>query len=214
MSVLSFLSLLLLTSSARAQECSDVVGALSITPEVSQIVSLIEGYDLLPDGVPKGAAIFLPDNSAMRDLLDDLYYLLGFGNATNAIMEVPPDVLLGALDTAAPKLRSVLLYHFAPGAAGTPEELAAVGIIPTAFKGYTLMFQADNSTDGYAVTAASGAVANVLDDPVSACGSQLYLVDRVLLPASLAEIPDTPHGTTINSLGASSTSAAAPSLAP
>lgn len=100
------------------------------------------GYDVLPDGVPKGAAIFLPDDSAMRDLLDDLYYLLGFGvrqrchksqpasgagmgcaydcsmprlplykcavavvlqNATNAIMEVPPDVLLAALDTAAPK---------------------------------------------------------------------------------------------------------------
>lgn len=37
---------------------------------------------------------------------------------------------------------------------------------------------------------------------------------QVLLPASLAEIPDTPRGTTINSLGASSTSAAAPSLAP
>ncbi|KAL4443252.1 hypothetical protein ABPG75_010989 [Micractinium tetrahymenae] len=135
------------------------------------------------------------------------------GNVTYAIENVPPGVLLSGLDSAVAKFRSALLYHFSLEAALSPEELEVAGTIPTALPGYTLTFKFDNSTGAFAVTDASGAVAKVLDDAVSACGSELYIIDRVLLPAPLPDIPDTPRGTAVGDLGGSSTTAAAPSPA-
>lgn len=42
-----------------------------------------------------------------------------------------------------------------------------------------LQFSADNSTGGYTLTDATGQVVNILEGPISACGSELYVIDKV-----------------------------------
>lgn len=183
-------ALLLLACSVRAQECPNAAEALAAFPDVSDIATLIEGFDLLPYGVPANATIFLPDNAAVAELVAMVAPLLGGKNLT--IAELPGAVLASPVaNLAVPKLTSALLYHFSLEAAWTPEELEAAGTIPTALDGYTLTFGADNSTGTYTVTDGTDAVANVLGEPISACGSELYVIDRVLLPAELLSIPNT-----------------------
>ncbi|KAL4443251.1 hypothetical protein ABPG75_010988 [Micractinium tetrahymenae] len=211
MKVLAALSLLLLACSVRAQECPNAAQALAGFPEISDIATLIEGFDLLPYGVPEGATIFLPDNAAVAELVTMVQPLLGGANLT--VAELPGAVMASPLASlAVPKLTSALLYHFALDAAWTPEELATAGTIPTALEGYTLTFKADNSTGAYTVTDGTGGVANVLGEPLSACGSELYVIDRVLLPAKLPSIPDTTPEQAVAILGGNST-AVAPSPA-
>lgn len=70
-------ALLLLACSVRAQECPNAAEALAAFPDVSDIATLIEGFDLLPYGVPANATIFLPDNAAVAELVAMVAPLLG-----------------------------------------------------------------------------------------------------------------------------------------
>ncbi|KAL4419643.1 hypothetical protein ABPG77_008584 [Micractinium sp. CCAP 211/92] len=210
MKVIAALSLLLLACSVRAQECPNAAEALAGLPDVSDIATLIEGFDLLPYGVPENATIFLPDNTAVAALVAQVTPLLG-GNGNLTIAEVPGAILASPVGKlAVPKLTSALLYHFSLEAAWTPEELLQAGTIPTALENYDLTFSADNSTGGYTLTDATGQVVNILEGPISACGSELYVIDKVLLPAQLLSIPDTDPQDAVAILARDTAGAAAP----
>lgn len=212
MKVLAALSLLLLACSVRAQECPDAAEALAGVPDVSDIATLINDFNLLPYGVPANATIFLPDNDAVNGLVATLAPYLGGTNLT--VAELVSTVLASPIASlAVPKLTSALLYHFALDAAWTPEELEAAGTIPTALEGFNLTFAAGDTAGTYTITDATGQVVNVLGEPLSACGSELYIIDKVLLPAELLSIPDTAPEDAVAILAREPLEAVAPSPA-
>lgn len=75
----------------------------------------------------------------------------------------------------ADRLRSVLLHHIVPSAAG---QLAA-GPLVTALDGASPLQVAKGGHGGLIVTDATGASARVVGGPVEACGATYYLVDQV-----------------------------------
>jgi hypothetical protein len=179
--------------------CADL-SVLAAYPELSAIGSVIQGFGLLPQGVPAGVTIFLPTNDAVDGLLAGIPFPgLTIDNLVEQASAIP--LVLN-------KLVSALLYHIVPGGAFTPEDLLAEGTLQTALPDYTLQF--DGAAGNYTLTTLAGQTVGV-QGPVEACGSSIYIVDQVLQPAALLSIPDTTLEEALAILGQS---AATPAPAP
>lgn len=117
-------------------QCDALVEAASKNKDLSAIKALLDTTGLLPQGVPSGITILLPNNDAVGKLLAPL----GFSD---------PDLLVAAWP-ALPKdisgrVVSALLYHIIPTAPLTAAELGAEGDVPTALAGSSLKFNAAGS---------------------------------------------------------------------
>ncbi|PSC69772.1 Meiotically up-regulated 66 [Micractinium conductrix] len=174
------------------EDCSDIGAVLAPFTELKSIATLVTDFDLLPGGVPSGATIFLPTNEGVEGLVATVNGLLGL----NATIDTLADTVGPLASVAAPKLTSAILYHIALGDAWMPEELVAAGTIETALAEaqndpkYSLTFAGNNGT--YTITDLAGQTVNIQGDPIDACGSMIYFVDKVMLPAAgLLQIPDT-----------------------
>lgn len=160
-------------------QCADL-SVLAGVANTNEIQKLIAGIKLLPNGVPADRTIFLPNNDAVAALLTEV-----------PIPGITLDTLLPLLptlgDAITNRLVSALLYHIVPGSQ-TPEQLLAEGILATELTAnVTLTFGQDAATGGYTVTDATDAVANVVGEPITACGSTVFVVDQVLKPAGLLD---------------------------
>jgi len=191
--------------------CTDPKAALAPFSDLSDIASLIDGFDMLPGGIPADATIFLPNNAGVAALMGMVQALL-----PNATVETLPAVVAGSPlgPIIVPKLLSTILYHISPEGAMLPADLAAEGTIVTALgPTYTLDFAAAAAAGAYTVTDLTGAAANVVGEPVEACGSLIYVVDKVLMPAQLTSIPDTTPEELLDKLGGGA-NATSPAPAP
>ncbi|PSC69770.1 RAN binding [Micractinium conductrix] len=174
-------------SKANALEACSLSMLARELPEASAMLQVIQAFNLLPDGVPAGATIFLPNNAAAQGLTAEL--------------ELPStlEYIVGAADALGPQLKqrliSIVAYHVSPTGAKDPAALAAVGELATALGGNVLLVT--NSSDGRTLlTDARGQQAGVVGGPppavLDACGSAVYALDKVLMPAdSLADTPRT-----------------------
>lgn len=165
--------------------CADL-SVLQAVANTSDIQKLIVDIGLLPGGVPADRTIFLPSDEGVAKLLAEIPFpgitvdnlletVSGFGDAAEQIIN---------------RLVSALLYHIVPGSQ-TAEQLLAFGTLPTELANVTLTFGQDPTTGDYTVTDATGAIANVVGEPVTACGSTVFVIDQVLKPAELLS-PDFP----------------------
>lgn len=160
--------------------CADF-SALASVPEVSDIVSIINGFGLLPGGIPSNVTVFLPNNDAVAALLAGVPFPgLTVESLPSRAASLPAS--LGVVE----RLISALLYHIVPGGAWEPEALVAEGTLPTALEevhpGFGLQF-AEVGPANYTVTTVADEVAST-SDPVLACGSAVYVIDKVLVPAT------------------------------
>ncbi|KAI7840630.1 hypothetical protein COHA_005652 [Chlorella ohadii] len=158
--------------------CADL-SVLKGVANTTEIQKLIAGIKLLPNGVPADRTIFLPNNDAVAALLAEV-----------PIPGITLDTLLPMLpslgDMITNRLVSALLYHIVPGSQ-TAEQLLAEGTLATELSN----FAQGAAAGSYTVTDATGAVANVVGEPVTACGSTVFVIDQVLKPAELLS-PDFP----------------------
>jgi hypothetical protein len=187
--------------------CADL-SVLKGVANTTEIQKLIAGIKLLPNGVPADRTIFLPNNDAVAALLAEVPIP---GITLDTLLPMLPS--LGAV--ISDRLVSALLYHIVPGSQ-TADQLLAEATLPTELANVTLTFAKDAVTGGYTVTDATGAVANVVSEPITACGSTVFVIDQVLKPAELLA-PDFPMTTldeAVAILGEGGAAAAAPTPSP
>lgn len=190
--------------------CADL-SVLAAVANTSDIQKLIVDVGLLPGGVPADRTIFLPSDEGVAKLLAEIPFpgitvdnlletVSGFGDAAEQIIN---------------RLVSALLYHIVPGSQ-TAEQLLAFGTLPTELANVTLTFGQDPTTGDYTVTDATGAIANVVGEPVTACGSTVFVIDQVLKPDALlsGNFPLTTLDEALAILGEGGAVVAAPTPAP
>jgi len=155
---------------------------LAAYPQLSSIGKIISDFGLLPNGIPSDITVFLPDNEAVDALLAGLPLP---GLTVDTLLATAASIPALASEIV-DRLIAAILYHIHPQDAATPAELVAEGTIITALPDYTLTF--GETPAGYTVTDTTGAVADA-SEPVMACGSAVYIVNKVLMPAELLSIP-------------------------
>lgn len=156
--------------------------ALSDT-DLAAAVQLIKNLDLLPAGIPDDFTLFLPTNDSLKEVL--------VGGPIPSVSS-NLDVILSRplIPEIAWRLNAVLLYHMANIGAASGAELADEGVVPTVLgPDYNLQFAAARAEGTYRVTDATGQVA-LTGEAASVCGSSVFVIDKVLLPAqSFEDIP-------------------------
>lgn len=154
----------------------------------------------MPNGVPPGATIFAPSNSAVQDMAR--------GQVTAEAVAALPDSTKAAL-------AAIVLYHAALGGLQSADQLAGAGGVATALPGANLS-AADEGwlSSALVLTDATDTPAAVVGSPIEACGSEIYIIDAVLLPAGLLDpaFPSVPPDQAAAILAGGSGGAAFPPL--
>lgn len=104
----------------------------------------------------------------------------------------------------------MLLYHIAPGGPLGEDAIGGAGAVATALPGAAPLQATDSAWSGLQLRDATGVQAAVAADPAAVCGSAVYVLDRVLLPAGLLAIAETSPEAAAAALGGSSTSSSSP----
>ncbi|KAL4443253.1 hypothetical protein ABPG75_010990 [Micractinium tetrahymenae] len=152
-------------------------------PRLAATVQLIKKLDLLPAGIPDDLTLFLPTNDSLKAVL--------VGGPIPSVSS-DLDVILSKplIPEIAWRLNAVFLYHMANIGPATAAELVDEGVVPTVLgPDYNLKFAAGRGKGTYTVSDARGIAANT-KEASSLCGSSLFVIDKVLLPAqSFEDIP-------------------------
>lgn len=180
----------LLDAPAPSPSASVEHGCAAELGDVSNLLTLIKGFGLF-EQLPTNATLFAPTNVALKSVLAGLPGVNTSSQASvSAYFTAHPDDLL--------RLLSVVVYHAAPLGALLPADLAAAERVSTVLSllrdtpAYELNAAASGS--GGSVVLVDGAGQKVsLKEPIKACGSLVYVIDKVLLPATnFSDIPATP----------------------
>ncbi|CAL5228405.1 g11533 [Coccomyxa viridis] len=165
------------------------------TPGLDFLVQAILRGNLLLPAAGSGATSFAPNNAAFTDMLQTL-------NLT----------IVDALNLG-DKLQSILYYHFLPQAYNA-SQLAALGSSNTDLgvstgTPYNVTFGRSATGQVQVTGQYPNNTANILN-ATTICNSQVYIVDKVLLPANATQfIPSPGNGLVIANSSASSNASAA-----
>ncbi|KAL2632365.1 hypothetical protein R1flu_017051 [Riccia fluitans] len=160
---------------AQASCSTTLSDALASTADLSSLNTVVQaaGLQSMLDDTALNVTVFAPNNAAMAGLLN----VLNDSGLNLSAVTAP----------GSNRAASIILYHILPSAQSSAQ-LVNGAVEPTLLSGYNVTIDKNTTTANVTIEGEKSS-ATVLTPDINVCRSYVHIINAVLLPADLTDIP-------------------------